>query len=157
MKNEEYNGDFNKDLLEQYKLYVEMMDRISNRRNKSHYFYISLLSGMLAILSFLFEQNILLNNSTLNNILLLISILGICLCLTWFFHIGSYRQINEAKFKIIIEMENSLPYKCYKKEWDEVKEKKYVKLTIIEQIIPIIFIILYGILFYFSVINFSII
>ena len=154
MKKEDYKGDYNKDLLEQYKLYVNMMDRISSRRYKSNYFYISLLSGMLAILSFVFGQNILLNDSILSYTLLFISILGICLCMTWFIHIGSYRQINDAKFEIIYEMEECLPYKCYKREWDKVKKKKYVKLTVIEQIIPLIFIVLYGILLYFSIINF---
>lgn len=154
MKKEDYKGDYNKDLLEQYKLYVDMMDRISSRRYKSNYFYISLLSGMLAILSLVFEQNILLNDSILSYTPIFISILGICLCMTWVIHIGSYRQINDAKFEIIYEMEECLPYKCYKREWDKVKKKKYVKLTIIEQIIPLIFIVLYVILLYFSITNF---
>lgn len=61
--------------------------------------------------------------------LLLLSIIGIILCITWFIHIGSYRQLNDAMLEIIKVIEGDLPYSCYTKEWDKIKEKKYIKLT----------------------------
>ncbi len=139
MKKEAYKGDYNKDLLDQYKLYVEMMDKISDRRIKSNYFYTALLSGVFTLLSliieFYVEIDILLSNIILN----FTSIIGIILCITWFIHIGSYRLLNDAKFKVIHKMEEYLPYECFKKEWKKVKEKKYIKLTFMEQIVPVIF------------------
>lgn len=143
MKKEEYNGEYHKDLIEQYKLYTKMAEEISKRRNNKNYFYISLLSGLLAVISLIFDEKILSDFSFSNIILLCISILGIFLCFTWFIHIGSYRKLSTAKFTIINEMESLLPFECFKKEWDLLGESKYKRLTKIEQIIPIIFIALY--------------
>ncbi|KKL10134.1 hypothetical protein LCGC14_2558890 [marine sediment metagenome] len=141
MKIEDYKGEYHKDLIEQYKLYAKMAEEISKRRNNKNYFYISLLSGLLAVISLIFDEKILSDFSYI--ILLCISILSIFLCITWFVHISSYRKLNTAKFSIINEMESFLPFECFKKEWDLLAESKYKKLTKIEQIIPIIFIALY--------------
>jgi hypothetical protein len=46
----EYEEAFKQHLLEQYNLYVEMADRITTRRAQTNRFYISLLSGLLALL-----------------------------------------------------------------------------------------------------------
>ncbi|MCK4735084.1 MAG: hypothetical protein KAT65_21710, partial [Methanophagales archaeon] len=54
----EYGEAFKQHLLEQYKLYVEMADRISTRRAQTNRFYISLLSGLLALLSIVVGRNI---------------------------------------------------------------------------------------------------
>jgi len=50
MNREEYGEQFKEHLIEQYKLYVEMTDRISDRRERTNRFYISLLSVLLALL-----------------------------------------------------------------------------------------------------------
>ena len=38
-------------LLEQYKLYVQLADNVSARRSQSNSFYISIITGLLPILS----------------------------------------------------------------------------------------------------------
>ena len=155
MEKEKYKGNYNKDLLEQYKIYVEMMDRISSRRYKSNSFYISLLSGITAFIALIYQF---FPNSDLfisNVSIIFILILSISLCIIWFIHVGSYRQLNNAKFKIIHKMEKKLPYECYKKEWDKIKKKFYIKLTVLEQVIPIIFIIIFIVLIIFSLPIFS--
>ena len=58
MKKEEYGEKFHEHLLEQYKLYVEMADRVGTRRAQTNRFYISLLSGLLAVLSIVVGRNI---------------------------------------------------------------------------------------------------
>lgn len=66
-------------------------------------------------------------------------------------NVHSYRKLNKAKFEIIIEMENYLPYACYKDEWERLEKGKfYLQLTTIERIIPIILAIPYGILMIYS-------
>lgn len=153
MKNESKKQDNMSNLLKQYILYVEMMDRISSRRIKSNYFYISLLSITISIFSIIIGQNLIIDQFISLFVFSLIAVIGILLCITWFIHICSYRQLNDAKFVVIHKMEEKLPYKCYKEEWEIIKEKRYVKLTKIEQLIPIIFIIAYCILFSFSIYN----
>ena len=113
-----YGEKFNEHLLEQYKLYVEMADRISERRMQTNKFYISLLSGLLALLSILVSVGKL--NQTL--IFVIVSLLGIALCILWHINIRSYRQLNSGKFKVIHEMEQDLPFPCYDKEWEILGE-----------------------------------
>ena len=61
-------------ILEQYKLYVEMADRVSSRRAETNKFYISILSGILAVLAVVIEKNLLSNY--LAPVLFAISLLG---------------------------------------------------------------------------------
>ncbi|MHA1195166.1 MAG: RipA family octameric membrane protein [Promethearchaeota archaeon] len=146
-------------LIEQYKLYVEMADRVSNRRNNSNIFYVSLLSSILALFMFIIEHKIIPDFSIFNFFLLLIGMISVSLSITWFFNIRSYEQLNSVKFDIIHNMEKELPYQCYKKEWDLIKgeegdkKKKYLRVTKIEQSVPFIFIILYTSLLIYSIIN----
>ncbi len=152
MEDNKYGEKFKEQLLEQYKLYVEMADRTSERRMRTNEFYISLLSVLLALLSILVSlsnicsvsissiSNIGNPNQTL--IFVIVSLLGIVLCALWHINIRSYRQLNSGKFKIIHEMEQNLPFPCYRKEWEilgEGREKdKYLQLTRVEKYIPLI-------------------
>lgn len=145
-----YGEKFNEHLLEQYKLYVEMADRISERRMRTNKFYISLLSGLLVLLSILVNVG----NFNQSLIFVIVSILGIALCVIWNINIQSYRQLNSGKFKVIHEMEQDLPFPCYDKEWKILgkgKEKsKYLQLTRVEKYIPLILSIPYIFLFLYT-------
>ncbi|MGB2842620.1 MAG: hypothetical protein WBC40_09135 [Halobacteriota archaeon] len=153
MEKETYGDDFQEHLLEQYKLYVEMADRISARRAQSNRFYISLLSALLALLSILINRN--LWNNIQNAIFLAVAILGLALCFLWYVNINSYRQLNSGKFKVIHELEQHLPFKCYDREWQILGEgeerKKYLQLTHVEQFVPFVLAVPYLLLFVYSI------
>ncbi|WP_217899901.1 RipA family octameric membrane protein, partial [Nodularia sp. NIES-3585] len=72
-------------------------------------------------------------------------------------NINSYKQLNSLKFKVIHEMETHLPFPCYAREWKVLKEDKhrrrYLRLTSVEQYIPIIFAIPYLCLFVYALIK----
>jgi len=150
IENNKYGEKFKEQLLEQYKLYVEMADRISERRMQTNKFYISLLSGLLALLSILVSIGNL--NQTLTFVI--VSLLGMALCILWHINIRSYRQLNSGKFKVIHEMEQNLPFPCYDKEWEILgkgKEKsKYFQFTRVEKYIPLILSIPYIFLFLYT-------
>ena len=134
MIKEDYGEKFHEHLLEQYKLYVEMASRISVSRAKTNRFYISLLSGLLAVLSIGVNKDVF--NNIQNIVFLAVAILGLALCLLWYINLRSYRQLNSGKFKVIHEMERNLPCPCYNREWEilgEGKEgRKYLQLTQVE-------------------------
>lgn len=136
----EYGEAFKQHLLEQYKLYVEMADRISTRRVQTNRFYISLLSGLLALLSIVVGRNIFSDFQTIA--FMAVAILGLVLCALWNVNIRSYRQLNSGKFKVIHEMEQHLPFPCYDKEWEILGEgtegKTYLQLTRVEQYVPFV-------------------
>ncbi|MGQ4876583.1 MAG: RipA family octameric membrane protein [Promethearchaeia archaeon] len=142
---EEYNEKFKEHLLEQYKLYVEMADRISKRREHTNKLYISLLTVVFALFSIIIKGEKL--NEFQIFIFITINIFGILLCILWIINIYSYKKLNWGKFKVIHEMEQNLPFGCYKREWEILgkgkESKKYRPLTHVEQLIPLIFILLY--------------
>ena len=152
---ENYGSEFKTHLLEQYKLYVEMADRVSSRRVQAASFYTSVLSALLALLSITSNEELFQGPQSF--VLLTIAILGLCLCLAWAANINSYKQLNSLIFKVIHDMEAYLPYPCYDMEWKILKEDKnrqrYFRLTAIEQYIPIILAIPYLCLLIYSLVN----
>lgn len=140
------------ELLEQYKLYVEMADRASARRNEANKLYISLLLGLFAIISLAMGQNI---PSDIRKIIFVtFSLVGIALCLVWISNIHSYKLLNSTKFKIICYIERKLAFPCYDLEWQILKRNtnkfNYTRLSKIEQLIPIILILSYFTFIIFS-------
>src|SRR5205085_3228106 len=131
-------GDPQDLLIEQYKLYVEMADRISARRSETNKFYISLLTALLAALLLVVEKNIFTNFQGF--VFAAVAILGIALCVVWVLNIRSYGQLNSGKFKVIHDMEKHLPYACFDREWDFLgrgtDKKTYFPLTLIERYVP---------------------
>jgi hypothetical protein len=145
-------------LLEQYKLYVKIADKISERRATTNTFYISLLTALLALLSITSVKGTFV---TIQNFLLPgVAFLGLVLCGVWFINLYSYRQLNSGKFSVIHEMEQQLPYHCYAREWEILgrgrETKKYLPLTHVEQFVPILlaipylFLLIYSLSLFFS-------
>lgn len=126
-------------LLEQYKLYVEMTDRISQRRMNANTFFISVNTLLLTIVTIL--------KSTLFLEWIFVGIWGGLLCLTWYLTLCNYRQLNSCKFTVILEIEKLLPISSFAYEWEFLRVKnevkKYWPLSYIEKIVPILFCILY--------------
>lgn len=155
MNKEEYGEQFSEHMLEQYKLYVEMADRVSSRRAQTNRFYISLLSILLALLSIVASIGVF--SEILNMILLAIATLGIILCALWYVNIRSYRQLNSGKFKVIHEMEKELPIAAYDREWEILgrgkQAGKYLQLTRVEQWVPFALAIPYLLLLVFSIVH----
>ncbi|MBU1229570.1 MAG: hypothetical protein KKA55_01935 [Proteobacteria bacterium] len=130
--------DENEILFEQYKLYVEMADRVSQRRITSNQFYSTALSGMFAALSLSASQNLCSQDRLA--ILTLAALLGLIVCAIWWFNIFSAKQLNSAKWKVVHELEKKLPVSPWDIEWDKLERgnnwKVYVKHTTVERFIP---------------------
>ena len=144
-----YGQNYKKHLLEQYKLCVEMADKISSRRSTANNFFLSvntLLITAIGILSSLGSSF-----ATFNLLWVIVtSLAGILFCWTWLVTIRSYKELNTAKFKIINEIEQRLPIAAFKVEWTfltrENKTTKCPQLTKVERWVPKIFAFLYFVL-----------
>lgn len=128
-------------LIEQYKLYVEMADRISARRNLTNVFFLTLNTTFIGIIGFVFDKIIMLTQKLIINIPMLCIV---SLCFVWWRLIYSYRQLNAAKYTVIGEFEKNLPASPYcPAEWKALGEgkepNKYLPITHLENHIPIIF------------------
>ncbi|WP_425305444.1 RipA family octameric membrane protein [Brevibacillus laterosporus] len=149
-QDEEYGEKYKDHLLDQYKLYVQMADNISTRRDSTNKFYLSVLSALLAIIPIVKSALA----DAVETAFLIISLLGIFLCIIWYINIRSYKQLNSAKFKVIHQLEEELPFSCFKVEWDKIKnaqqKDRYFRLTQIESKVPIIILIVYVVLLLYS-------
>lgn len=157
MAQQEYGSEYKAHLLEQYKLYVEMMDKVTERRGQTNAFYISLLSALLALSSLLVNKDNAFFSGDKTIFLFALSVLGISFCYVWYININSYKQLNKLKFKVINDVEPLLPYPFYAKEWHFLETdptNKYRRLSKVEKIIPLIMSIPYCSLLVYSIIRF---
>ncbi len=129
-------------LLEQYKLYVEMADRISQRRQSANTYFLSVNTLLLSFFAFMSS-----GKPSLYLAFIAIALAGWSLCFVWFRLIKSYKGLNSGKFKVIHDMERLLGYSPYDMEWEKVGRGKnknlYQPFTDIEPDVPKIFAGLY--------------
>lgn len=140
---ESYGESFKVDLFEQYKLYVESAEKISERR-------VSANNYLLTVNAFLVTLHGLVAASRYHSYwTILVPIAGFFVSLTWHRVITSHHDMNTVKFKVIHELEQHMPAALYKYEWQQAHEgpgKAYHSLSHLERWIPIIFMILYVLL-----------
>lgn len=137
---EEYGQNYKQHLLEQYKLYVEMADKISERRQSANSFFLTINTVIVSLTTY-FTLGGILSDSIL--LYIPISLAGLLICYTWYRLIRSYKDLNTAKFKVIHEIEQKLPCAPYGLEWEKVgrgkNPKLYLPFTHIEIYIPWVF------------------
>ena len=142
---EYYGDDYNNNILEQWKTCVEMADKISERRNNSNNFFLTLNSALVAFPT-IFE----------NDKKILVAIIGLFVSTLWIQSIINYKKLNSYKFKIINELEKKLPSQPFTYEWYILgrgnDKEKYKRFTDIEKLIPKLFIIIYFVLLVYYII-----
>jgi hypothetical protein len=144
---ESYAGDADKyqsAILEQYKIYVEMADRISARRAVANAFFLTLNGAALTTVGFVYEKGPHMSAVYLVGPLILL----LALCLAWFWLVRSYRQLNSGKYAVVGALEEKLPASPYwKAEWTALGQgrdkAKYLPLTHLEQWTPFVFALTY--------------
>lgn len=144
VKKEEYGNEYNSHLLEMYKIYVEMADRISTRRQSANSFFLSINTALVALIGY-----VQLGKKTDESIdfYWVVGIAGMALCYAWYRLIKSYKDLNSGKFKVIHEIEKRLPLSPYDAEWEAIgrgkNSKLYLPFTKVEMTVPWIFFILH--------------
>lgn len=146
-----YGKSFRSDLFEQYKLYVESAEKISERRVAANNY-------LLTVNAFLVTLYGLVAASRFNTFwTILVPVAGLLVALTWHRIITSYRDLNTVKFKVIHELEQQMPAALYDYEWHKAEEgrgKAYRPLSHLERWVPIIFMVLYVLLAALSALGF---
>ncbi|HEY1345703.1 MAG TPA: hypothetical protein VGF54_11990 [Streptosporangiaceae bacterium] len=132
---------------ELYKLAVEMADRISARRGVANSFFLTVNTALMALLG-------------TQDVRWYPAAAGIVLCVSWWALLKSYRDLNRAKFEIILAMETRLPTRVYGGEWTRLRREpvrfairpavirpwlaQYRELGYVERIVPWIFAAIYS-------------
>ena len=136
----EYGPSYRDHSLQIYKIYLEMADRISGRREKANTFFLAVNTALIALLAKgVFGGSA----ATPRAIELLVPVAAGVLCYLWYRIIRSYRDLNSAKFKVIHAMERQLPLCPYDAEWECVDRGKnpklYLPFTHVEGVVPWLF------------------
>jgi hypothetical protein len=94
--------------LEIYKLAVEMADRVSARRALANTFFLTVNTGLAALLGG-------------NDLRWYVATAGVVFALAWWCLLQSYRKLNWAKFQVINAIEPRLPLQPFSDEWRHLK------------------------------------
>lgn len=140
---EELNPEYSDVLLEQYKLYVELADRISQRRGSANNFFLTINTGTVAGLVGLNS----LRNEFSSNLTIYFLLGLIIVCIIWQVMISAYRELSSVKWKVVNFLEERLPASPWKAEWLALSEggdhTRYRGLTSIERSVPKFLALLY--------------
>lgn len=135
-----HNEKWYSHLVDQYKLYVEMADRISQRRTTANNYFLSVNSAILGFVGYLTSKS-----ST--EYLWVLAAAGSTLSMLWWAIIISYKNLNTAKWNVVHEIEKRLPISPYDAEWEAVKrgqsKKLYWPISHIESFVPWVFLLLH--------------
>jgi hypothetical protein len=140
---ETYGERFQEDLLEQYKLYVDSAQKVSEKRISTGNYLLTVCSTLLTVFGIAATLRV------LGAWHVVIPIAGFLVSVTWFSLVMSYRDLNTAKFKVIHELENYLPAGLFRYEWhtcEHGRGKAYKPITHLERWIPLIFAVVYLVL-----------
>ncbi len=143
----DYGDRYIEHLLEQYKIYVNAAEKISDRRQKANEFFLAVNTALVALLGFIATKT---NSDEVVGLLALASLAGIAMCYLWYRIVLSYDGLNSGKYKVIHLIEKRLPLALYDTEWEILGRGKrkdlYEPFTKIEVKVPWIFIGIYGLL-----------
>ena len=138
--------EYNSTILEQYKICLDMADKVSARRGIANAFFISINTSFASLISLVIKQK--LTDYTAIFTLFAILIIGLTLSYTWYRILKSYKQLNTAKFKVIAELEKYLPCRAMVDgEWEALGKgldrKLYHPLSDLEKYVPVAFGLIY--------------
>lgn len=136
----EYGQEYKNHLLSQYQLYIESVEKISDRRQNANNYFITINTVLISFLGILFQARLL---ESIPWVKSLVSVVGIIICGIFWFLLRSYKQLNTGKFKVIHEIEQKLPLGLFDYEWEVLKKGKnnkvYFPFSHIEMVIPWVF------------------
>jgi hypothetical protein len=139
-----HNEKWYSHLLDQYKMYVEMADRISQRRTTANSYFLSVNTAILAFVGYLTSKDSV-------EFLWLLAVAGGTLTILWYSIIIAYRNLNTAKWSVVHEIEKRLPISPYDAEWEAVargtNSKLYRPISEIEKGVPFVFFVLHLVVF----------
>ena len=133
MINPEKNTDV---LLALLKLYVETANTVSQRRDNTNKFFVTLTAAIPAVVVYSRGNIDIYSLSTA----LPIAVIEVAICGIWLYMLSVYKNLNKAKFDVILDLEQQLPYAGFDKE-----RKMYEgpNSTDVAKYIPIMLMVIY--------------
>ena len=126
-------ADSSEIILSQWQTCVELANSVSQRRDSMNNIMSTLNIAILTTTSAFWDTKS-----------IAFCFIGIGASLVWILLIEHYKKLNNAKYEVILKLEEKLPSKPMSDEWDILcSQKKYREGTNLERYLPIPFIIVY--------------
>ncbi|MGJ3251840.1 MAG: RipA family octameric membrane protein [Elainellaceae cyanobacterium] len=156
LNHEEVSGN-SQIMFEQYKLYVETMEKLVERRQVANSFFLTANAFLITLSGFSIGNIDDSSESSKIFSLIGISISGVLLSAIWLRLNKYYGLMNQAKFSVIHALEKKLPIALFLGEWIALGEgkdpKKYRSMAKVESRVAIIFMLLYLMVGIFAICN----
>jgi hypothetical protein len=134
--------------LELYRVSVEMADRISARRGIANSFFLTLNTALIASAAVVDRLHSSPKSDGFSSVV--VAVAGLILVFSWWLLLRSYRDLNNAKFKVIHALEEGWDVKPFAEEWAYLKkdnlkfwQRRYAELGTLERLVPFAFGVLY--------------
>lgn len=142
-------------LIDIYKIHVELTNNVSNRRTTTNRFYQVFLSGLIVIFSAILQNKNgesvkFLDGVSIELIMVVLGGLGMWLSFIWLISVNSYLQLNSRKYEVLKQLEDELEYQFFQHEWELLgreKNKTYKYLSFPELLAPIVFFLFFLFIF----------
>ena len=129
-------------LLALHKLYVEMANAVSQRRDNANKFFLTLATAPFALLVLASRGY----QDVFSNPLLMVAsgAIGMAVSIAWLLNLWTYQKLNKAKYGVILEIEAELPHAGFTREWDLLEADHYQGLTKTEMVLPTLALLVYA-------------
>ena len=141
---EDQNEKYQTAVMEQYKLYVDMADRTSNRRSLANTFFLTLNTAVFTLVAAFWANRP--PDSAMRAWLVIPLVALLAECVVWYAILRAYRQLGSAKWRVVGALEERLPaspwWRAEQRDLDH-EQRSYLRLSLVEQTVPTIFAVTY--------------
>jgi hypothetical protein len=142
-----YGESFQAHLLEQYKLYVESSQKVTDRRITTGNYLLTVNSFLLTVFGVASSQH-------LGGFwLAVVPVAGLLVSFTWYSLVVFYRNLGAGKYKVVHQLESFLPVAPFRCEWrsaHDEKGRRHTGVTHLERVVPLTFAAIYLVLLGYS-------
>lgn len=127
--------------LELYKSYLGDVAKIGDRHETVRAFYLSLVTTVFGFLALTGEGALL--QQLPASVMAIVGLIGIAVCVAWFFHMWSFSQLFTAKFDALRTLETAFEMKPFTVEQSALQQTRRVRITLVDRLLAVIFGIFY--------------
>lgn len=121
--------------IEQYKAKLSDLGNIGSRQTAMTTYYVSIVSALFGVLAF--KDKSLAQIDTI--VLFMVCGAGFLICILWFYSLSFFRSLFRAKLRVLEEIEQSLPFQTFKREFENLKSSGITSWIWIERMVPAVF------------------
>lgn len=126
-------------IVEQYKAKLADLGNLGLRQTATSASYVAVLTALVGVLAFK-DRSL---GAVDGAVLVTVCGAGALVSCLWYWSLGFFRSVFKAKLRVLGEMERSMPFQTFEREFLSMKSEGNARWLRIEQLVPAIFGCLY--------------